>query len=85
MKNPLSSYSKGLTQAELAEKLNTTKQTIGKYENQVVTNLLIEPHPKNLQMRLTTTPAYLMGWGRRKPAAKKRRAYRRHKNMHLIC
>ena len=30
---------KGMTQAELAEKLNTTKQTIGKYENQVVTNL----------------------------------------------
>lgn len=59
---------KGLTQAELAEKLNTTKQTIGKYENQVVTNLPLN-RVQELADALDTTPAYLMGWGEEKPAA----------------
>lgn len=59
---------KGMTQAELAEKLNTTKQTIGKYENQVVTNLPLN-RIQELADALDTTPAYLMGWGEEKPAA----------------
>lgn len=58
---------KGMTQAELAEKLNTTKQTIGKYENQVVTNLPLN-RIQELADALDTTPAYLMGWGEEKPA-----------------
>lgn len=58
---------KGMTQAELAEKLNTTKQTIGKYENQVVTNLPLN-RIQELADALNTTPAYLMGWGEEKPA-----------------
>ena len=53
---------KGMTQAELAEKLNTTKQTIGKYENQVVTNLPLN-RIQELADALDTTLAYLMGWG----------------------
>lgn len=53
---------KGMTQAELAAKLNTTKQTIGKYENQVVTNLPLN-RIQELADALETTPAYLMGWG----------------------
>lgn len=56
---------KGMTQAELAEKLNTTKQTIGKYENQVVTNLPLN-RIQELADALDTTPAYLMGWGEEK-------------------
>ena len=58
---------KGMTQAELAEKLNTTKQTIGKYENQVVTNLPLN-RIQELADALDTAPAYLMGWGEEKPA-----------------
>lgn len=58
---------KGMTQADLAEKLNTTKQTIGKYENQVVTNLPLN-RIQELADALDTTPAYLMGWGEEKPA-----------------
>ena len=58
---------KGMTQAELAEKLNTTKQTIGKYENQVVTNLPLN-RIQELADALDTPPAYLMGWGEEKPA-----------------
>ena len=58
---------KVMTQAELAEKLNTTKQTIGKYENQVVTNLPLN-RIQELADALDTTPAYLMGWGEEKPA-----------------
>ena len=61
------SIQKGMTQAELAEKLNTTKQTIGKYENQVVTNLPLN-RIQELADALDTTPAYLMGWGEEKPA-----------------
>ena len=51
----------GLTQDELAENLNTTKQTIHKYETGIITNI---PSSKIelLANALKTTPAYLMGW-----------------------
>lgn len=49
-----------MTQTELAEKLHTTKQTIHKYENNIVLNI-----PMNklelIAKALNTTPAYLMG------------------------
>mgnify|MGYP002582521512 CR=1 FL=1 len=61
---------KGMTQAELAEKLNTTKQTIGKYENQVVTNLPLN-RVQELADALDTTPAYLMGWSSEAAETKK--------------
>lgn len=49
----------GLT--ELAERVNITKQTLYKYENDIVTNI---PSDKieELAKVLNTTPAYLMGW-----------------------
>lgn len=49
----------GLT--ELAEKINVSKQTLYKYENDIVTNI---PSDKieELASALNTTPAYLMGW-----------------------
>lgn len=50
-----------MTQVELAKKLNTTKQTIGKYENEIVTNLPLN-RIQELADALDTTPAYLMGW-----------------------
>lgn len=52
---------KHLTQDELAFRINTTKQTIYKYENGIVTNI---PASKieAIANVLNTTPEYLMGW-----------------------
>lgn len=51
----------GITQTELALSIHSTKQTIYKYENSIVTNI---PSDKIelLAQALHTTPAYLMGW-----------------------
>ena len=54
----------GLTQEELANRLNTTKQTIYKYENEVVTNIPSN-NIKELAKVLGVDPAYLMGWEER--------------------
>lgn len=50
-----------MTQTELAQKIGSTKQTIYKYENGVVTNI---PYDKLILLAkaLKTTPAALMGW-----------------------
>ena len=51
----------GITQTELADALSTTKQSIYKYENGIISNI---PSDKIEAMAevLHTTPAYLMGW-----------------------
>ena len=51
----------GLTQTELANSIDSTKQTIFKYESGVITNI---PSDKLelISKTLSTTPAYLMGW-----------------------
>ena len=51
----------GLTQTELANRLKTTKQTIYKYENEIVTNLPSD-RIEQLAKALDTTPQFLMGW-----------------------
>ncbi len=51
----------GITQNELAIYLETTKQTIYKYENNIVTNIPIDKIER-LAVKLKTTPAYLTGW-----------------------
>jgi len=52
---------KGITQEEMARLLNTTKQTISKYEKSIVTNI-----PSNrieaMAKLLDTTPEYILGW-----------------------
>ena len=50
-----------LTQDELSLRINTTKQTIHKYENGIITNI---PSSKveAIANALDTTPDYLMGW-----------------------
>ena len=50
-----------LTQEELAKKMNTTKQTIHKYEKDIVTNI---PSDKieALSHILNSTPEYILGW-----------------------
>ena len=53
----------GMGQTELAEKVNISKQTLYKYENDIVTNI---PSDKveELASVLETTPQYIMGWGK---------------------
>lgn len=50
-----------ISQTELAEKVNISKQTLYKYENNIVTNI---PSNKieDLAKHLSVSPAYLMGW-----------------------
>lgn len=52
---------KGISQIELAKYLHTTKQTISKYENGIVTNI---PSDKIEAMATLfgTTPQYLLCW-----------------------
>lgn len=51
----------GIAQVELARKIGCTKQTIYKYENDIVTNIPSD-NVEKLANALNTTPAYLMGW-----------------------
>ena len=50
-----------ISQVELAEKIDVSKQTLYKYENDIITNI---PSDKieALAFNLKTTPSYLMGW-----------------------
>lgn len=52
---------KGMSQSELAKALNTTKQTISKYEKSIVTNI---PSDKIEAMSIlfNTSPEYILGW-----------------------
>ena len=53
--------SKKITQDELAAALGTSKQTIHRYENGIITNIPPEKVEK-LAAALGTTPSELMGW-----------------------
>ena len=57
----------GMTQTELAVRLGTTKQTIGKYEKGIVTNIPLK-RVVELAGALECTPEYLTGWEEPKPA-----------------
>jgi transcriptional regulator with XRE-family HTH domain len=50
-----------LTQEQLAKKLNTTKQTISKYEKGIVTNIPSD-RLETMAEILNTTPEYILGW-----------------------
>lgn len=56
---------KNLTLEELAKRCETTKQTIFKYENEIVTNI---PYEKIvlLSKALDVSPSYLFGWEEQK-------------------
>lgn len=51
----------GISQTDLAEKVKISKQTLYKYENNIVTNI---PSDKveEIAKILNLSPAYLMGW-----------------------
>ena len=53
--------SKGLTQEELAKRLNTTKQTIFKYEKGVITNIPSD-RIESMAKIFETTPEYILCW-----------------------
>lgn len=52
-----------LTQDELARRIDTTKQTIYKYENNIVTNIPMDKI-EQLASILNTTPGILIGWSK---------------------
>lgn len=52
---------KGISQLDMARLLNTTKQTISKYENGVVSNIPSD-RIEALAMILGSTPEYILGW-----------------------
>lgn len=56
---------KDMTLDEVARRCNTTKQTIFKYENEIVTNI---PYDKIvlLSNALDVSPSYLFGWDEKK-------------------
>ena len=58
---------KGLTQEELAKLLNTTKQTIHKYEKGIVTNIPSD-RVEALAEVLDSKPEYILGWEANKEA-----------------
>lgn len=51
----------GISQVDLANKIGVSKQTLYKYENDIITNI-----PSNkieqLSLILNTSPEYIMGW-----------------------
>lgn len=51
----------GITQTDLANKVKISKQTLHKYEKNIITNI---PSDKieEISKVLNVTPAYLMGW-----------------------
>lgn len=51
----------GISQTELAKRIDTSKQNLYKYENDIITNI---PSDKieALAKELNTSPAYIMGW-----------------------
>lgn len=54
-----------MTMDEVAKRCNTTRQTIFKYENEIVTNI---PYDKIvlLSKALDVSPSYLFGWEEKK-------------------
>lgn len=60
----------GLTQEELAAKLKVTKQTIHKYEKNIVTNIPSD-NIEVLANILDSTPEYILGWKKVTPEEQK--------------
>lgn len=52
---------RGMTQEELGASCGTTKQTIFKYENDIVTNIPMD-RIEQIASTLAISPAFLMGW-----------------------
>lgn len=55
---------KGFSQTDLADMVGTTKQTIFKYENNIITNIPSDKVEK-IAAALGVSPADLLGWDKR--------------------
>lgn len=60
-----------ITQEQLAKYIKSTKQTIYKYENNIITNIPSDKIEK-IAKALNSTPAYLMGWTAEKRKVEKK-------------
>lgn len=71
---------KNLTLDEVARRCETTKQTIFKYENEIVTNI---PYEKIvlLSKALDVTPSYLFGWEEKKSSPSEQQLTEGEKTM----
>ena len=58
----------GLTQEELGRLCGTTKQSVFKYENGIVTNIPLD-RLSTIAEKLNVSTAYLMGWEEERPTA----------------
>lgn len=57
--------SRGMSQPELGKLCNTNKQTIYKYENNIISNIPTDKI-ELIARALRVTPSYLMGWAETK-------------------
>lgn len=60
-----------MSQEELAKRMNTTKQTIYKYEKDIVTNIPSD-RIEELAKILNSTPEYILGWKKSSAEDKKK-------------
>ena len=51
----------GMSQVEFADKINVSKQTLYKYENDIITNIPSDKIEATAKLG-NVSPAYLMGW-----------------------
>ena len=72
----------GVTQDELAAVIGTTKQTICKYENNIVTNIPMDK-TKAMADFLGVTPSRLLGWEQEDQSASEEDLEMLHKNPDL--
>ena len=52
----------GMSQVDFATKINVSKQTLYKYENNIITNIPSDKIESAARI-CTVSPAYIMGWG----------------------
>lgn len=71
---------KNMTLEEVAKRCNTTKQTIYKYENEVVTNV---PYDRILLLSeaLSVSPSHLFGWEEQKSSPSELRLTEGERNL----
>lgn len=75
-----------ISQTDLAEKAGISKQTLYKYENNIIVNIPSDKVEK-IAAILDTTPAYLMGWEKRESIGDRIRTARliKHISAHEFC
>lgn len=60
----------GISQTSLADKINISKQTLYKYENNIITNIPFDK-VEHIAMVCKVSPSYLMGWDNNNSISKK--------------